>query len=211
MQLRPKTRSRITAVFGALLLLIAGIRAIRHLKVEKNAATSVWEQAAPIAEPVSVASPRAPVSELQAGTSSGPEVIAGSEPEATGDEASALASVVDSQLADFHEGITLGQWVGTRDQSENWQTSDDKAYVACRTYTSTEALPSGLQVTRTLYFYPPDVPTPAVLPTESGQRLINQTCQLAEVKVHVPATVYRNGHFLEQFLKQRLDEKYGPE
>src|SRR5215467_11536396 len=127
MQLRPKTRSRITAVFGALLLLIAGIRAIRHLKVEKNAATSVWEQAAPIAEPVSVASPRAPVSELQAGTSSGPEVIAGSEPEATGDEASALASVVDSQLADFHEGITLGQ-------SENWQTSDDKAYVACRTY-----------------------------------------------------------------------------
>ncbi len=142
--------------------------------------------------------------------SPGPEVIAASpsEPEATDDEGMALASVVDSQLADFHEGIMLGRWVGTRDQSENWQTSDDKAYVACRTYTNTEALPSGLQVTRTLYFYPPDAPTPAVLPTESGQRLIDQTCRLAEVQVRTPATVYRNGHFLEQFLLQHLDEKY---
>jgi hypothetical protein len=212
MQLGPKTSLRTAAILGGLLVLIAGMWAIRHSKVEKAAAAPAGKPAAAVTEAVAAASTPAPVSEPQAGMSPGPEVIAANppEPDAMADEASALASVVDSQLADFHEGITLGQWVGRRDQSESWQTSDDKAYVACRTYTNTEALPSGLRVTRTLYFYPPDAPTPAVLPTESGQRLIDQTCRLAEVKVHVPATVYRNGHFLEQFLQQHLDEKYGP-
>jgi hypothetical protein len=211
MQLRPKTTLRIAAV-GVLLALIAGTWGVRHSKVEKAAAAAAGKPAAAVTEPIAAASTPAPVSEPQAGMSTGPQVTTAypPEPDATGDEASALASVVDSQLADFHEGITLGQWVGSRDQSENWQTSDGKAYVACRTYTNTEALPSGLQVTRTLYFYPPHAPTPAVLPTESGQRLIDQTCRLAELQVRTPTTVYRNGHFLEQFLQQHLGEKYGP-
>jgi hypothetical protein len=210
MQLRPKTTLRIAAGLGVLLALIAGIWAVRHSKVEKAAAAAAGKPAAAVTEPIAAVSTPAPVSEPQAGMSTGPQVttVYSPEPDATGDEASALASVVDSQLAGFHEGITLGQWVGQRDQSENWQTSDDKAYVACRTYTNTEALPSGLQVTRTLYFYPPDAPTTAVLPTESSQRLIDQTCRLAEVKVHIPATLERNGHFLEQFLEKHLDEKY---
>jgi len=144
--------------------------------------------------------------------STGPQVTTAypPEPDATGDEASALASVVDSELADFHEGITLGQWIGAHDRAENWQTSDDKAFVACRTFVKTETLPSGRRVTRMLYFYPPDAPKPAVLPEESGQRLIDQTCRLAELQVRTPTTVYRNGHFLEQFLQQHLGEKYGP-
>jgi hypothetical protein len=212
MPLRPKTPLRIASVLGGPLVLIAGIWAFRHSKVEKAAAVPAGKPAAAVTEPIAAARTPAPVSEPQAGISTGSEVTAEppTEPDATADEASALASVVDSQLADFHEGITLGQWIGTRDQSDNWQTSDDKAYVACRTYTNTEELPSGLQVTRTLYFYPPDAPTPAVLPTEGGQRLMNQTCQLAEVKAHVPATLERDGHLLEQFLQQHLDGKYGP-
>jgi hypothetical protein len=212
MPLRPKTFLRITSVLAALLVLIAGIWAVRNSKVEKAVAAPAAKPAAAITDPVAATRTPAPVSEPHAAVSPSPEVVAvsSSEPDVTAAEASALASVVDSQLADFHEGITLGQWIGTRDKSDNWQTSDDRAYAACRTYTNTEELPSGLQVTRTLYFYPPDAPTPAVLPTESGQRLINQTCQLAEVKAHVPAMLERDGHFLEQFLQQHLDEKYGP-
>lgn len=212
MQLRPKTTLRFATVLGALLLLIAGAWAIRHSNVAKAAAVPTGKPAAHVTEPVAAASPPAPVSEPQDEVSTGPEVIVGylPEPDATADEASSLASMVDSQLADFHEGITLGQWIGTHDQSENWQTSDDKGFVVCRTFIKTETLPFGRQVMRTLYFYPPDAPTPAVLPEESGQRLLNQTCRLAEVQVRTPATVYRNGHFLEQFLQQHLGKKFGP-
>ena len=210
MQLRPKKTLRIPAVLSALLVLIAGTWAIRHSKVERAAAAPERKPPAAVTEPVAAASTPAPVSEPQAGMSTGSEVTAAypPEPDSTGDEATTLASVVDSQIADFHEGIPLGQWIGARDRTENWQTSDDKAFVACRTFTKTETLPSGRQVTRMLYFYPPDVPTPAVLPEQSGQPLLNQTCQLAEVKVHIPATVERNGYFLEQFLQQHLGEKY---
>ena len=212
MQLRPKTTLRIATALGALLVLIGGTWVTRHSKVENAAAAPERKPPAAVTEPVAAASTPASSSEPQAATSTGPDVTTGYPPErdATSEEARALASVVDSQIADFHEGITLGQWIGERDQAENWQTSDDKAFVACRTFTKTETLPSGRQVTRMLYFYPPDVPTPAVLPEQSGQRLLNQTCQLAEVKVHVPATVERNGHFFEQFLQRHLDEKYGP-
>jgi hypothetical protein len=212
MPLRPKISLQIAAVLGALLVLIAGTWACRHFEVRSLAAVPAGKPSPAVAEPVTAASTPAPVSEPQAGMSPGPEVIAASpsEPEADGDEASALASVVDSQLAGFHEGISLGQWIGTRDKSDNWHMSDDKVYLACRTYTNTKALPSGLQVTSTLYFYPPDAPTPAVFPIESGQRLIDRTCRLAEVQVRTPATIYRNGHFLEQFLEQHLGEKYGP-
>jgi hypothetical protein len=213
MSLHPKTTLRVAAALGTLFVLVAGIWAIRHSTAEDTAAVPAEKPAAPVTERIAVAPAPAAVSEPQAGMLTNPEVIAAnpSEPDATADEATALTSVVDSQLADFHEGIALGQWIATRDQSANWQTSDDKAFLVCRAYTNTVALPSGRQVTRTLYFYPPDPPTPPAVPVESGQRLINQTCQLAEVKVHVPATVERNGHFFEQLLQQHLGEKYGPQ
>jgi hypothetical protein len=201
------------AIAAALIVVVAGVRAIRHHKVENVASPPALKGSAtaPTAQPVTASSGTAPVSETHATTSTATQAAAAPapEPDATDQDGNALVSIVDSQLADFREGITLGQWIGTRDQSENWQPSDDKAGFVCRTFTSIETLPSGLQVTRMLYFYPPDAPTPAVLPEESGQGLINQTCQLAEVRVHVPTTVERNGHFFEQTLQKHLDEKYG--
>ena len=81
------------------------------------------------------------------------------------DDETAFVSLAEAEVSQLREGVTLAQWIDLRGKNAGWQTSTEAAYFDCRTLVKTEALPSGRQITRTVYFYPPKAPTPAVFPT----------------------------------------------
>ncbi len=90
------------------------------------------------------------------------------------EDESAFASLAEADVSQLHECIILAQWMDLH-KSEGWETSTDEAYFDCRTLVRTEALPSGRQITRMVYFYPPEAPTPAVFPSLAGQELVDHT------------------------------------
>lgn len=103
----------------------------------------------------------------------------------------------------------MAQWIDLRGKDAGWQTSTEAAYFDCRTLVKTEALPSGRQVTRTVYFYPPKAPTPAVFPTLVGQELLNHSCTLAMIRIQTLTPAEQDGHTFAQALKQLFVKKYG--
>lgn len=121
----------------------------------------------------------------------------------------AFASRAEADVSQLREGVTLAQWMDLNGKSEGWETSTDEAFFDCRTLTKTETLPSGRQITRIVYFYPPQAPTPAIFPALAGQELINKTCLLAMVRVRTPAPADQDGHALAQATQKELAKQYG--
>ena len=124
------------------------------------------------------------------------------------DEA-AFTSLAESEVSQLHEGFTLAQWTDLHGTNEGWAASTDENFFDCRTFVTTETLPSGRQITRTVYFYPPDPPTPAVFPTVAGDVLIDRSCTLALIRVQMRTPAERDGRALAQALQQQLAKKYG--
>jgi len=121
----------------------------------------------------------------------------------------AFVSLAEAEVSQLREGVTLAQWMDLRGTNEGWQTSAEKAYFDCRTLVRTEALPSGRQITRTVYFYPPKAPTPAVFPTLVRRELIKHSCTLAMIRIQTRTPAEQDGHTFAQALKQLFVKKYG--
>jgi len=125
------------------------------------------------------------------------------------EDESAFASLAEADVSQLREGVTLAQWMDLHGKNEGWETSTDEAYFDCRTFVRTEALPSGRQIARMVYFYPPEAPTPAVFPAIGGQELINRTCVLALVRVQTHPPAWQDGRALAQAVQQQFAKKYG--
>lgn len=123
----------------------------------------------------------------------------------------AFAALAEAEVSKLREGITLAQWMDQRGKSEGWAPSADEASFDCRTLAKTTTLPSGRQVTRTVYFYPPETPVPAVFPTMGGQELINQTCTLAMVRIQARTPAWQDSRALTQAFQRKFTKKYGAE
>jgi hypothetical protein len=123
-------------------------------------------------------------------------------------DVTAFSTFANSELAQLHSGVTLGQWLDLH-KSEGWEASTDEAFLDCRTFAKTERLPSGRTITRLAYFFPPEAPTPAVFPTSSGQELVNRDCTLAMVRVQAPAPSQGDGQGFERAFQQQFAQKYG--
>lgn len=105
------------------------------------------------------------------------------------DDASVFASTAESEVTQLREGFTLGQWIGLHGNDAGWERKPNKKLEMtdwprkeCLSYVRRETLPSGAELVRALYFYPPPVPSPVVFPTQSTPELING-CVLAIVLV----------------------------
>jgi hypothetical protein len=112
--------------------------------------------------------------------------------------------------------------------NEGWEKAPEKKlettdwpHKECLSYVKSEALPSGTELVRGLYFYPPPAPSPAIFPTLSGQELI-KGCVLAMVRVEArssssdfdperigEARAAEFGHPLDQAVRERFTKKYG--
>jgi hypothetical protein len=142
-------------------------------------------------------------------------------------DASAFASLAESEVVQLHDGITLTQWLSQRGE-QGWRkipeepiTSTSTPGPECLSYWWTAKLPSGAEVVLAVYFYPPPAPSPAVFPKPGAQDLING-CFLTVVRLEV-ATVTSDlapgpardahaqefGNALDQAVRQRFTKLYG--
>jgi hypothetical protein len=161
---------------------------------------------APEVKPENSVGRSAPISEIQPAPAKPPAIeVTPFDP----NDSVAFATLADAAVAELHDGITLQQWEDSQSNSEDWHPSKDEAFFDCRTLLKTETLASGRQVRHTVYFYPPEAPTPAVFPTASGEDLINRDCKLAMVRVQTAASTDRDGHAFEQGLQEQFVKKYG--
>lgn len=129
------------------------------------------------------------------------------------DDGTFFASLVEMEVSQLNEGITLAKWMDGRGKSDRWETTKPEMLVGgpdeeCLSLRRTDALPSGAIVVRALYFYPPSVPSPAVLPNLTGSALFS-TCTLAWVRVEVEASTSAFGQAMLQAVSKKLTNKYG--
>lgn len=132
------------------------------------------------------------------------------------DDASEFALIAAAEVAQLQDGVTLAKWLETQGKTEGWKKTPEEEprmmgwhRSECLTYSRTDQLPSGAEVTRAVYFYPPPAPSPAVLPKLKGQDLIRQTCVLAIVRIEAEAMSEERGHALDQAARQQLSKQYG--
>jgi hypothetical protein len=129
------------------------------------------------------------------------------------DDGTFFVSLVEMEVSQLNEGITLAKWMEGRGKSERWETTKPEMLVGgpdeeCLSLRRTDALPSGATVVRALYFYPPPVPSPAVFPNLTGSALFS-TCTLAWVRVEVEASSSAFGQAMLQAVSKQLTKRYG--
>lgn len=132
------------------------------------------------------------------------------------DDATAFAQIALNEVAQLRDGVALAKWMETRGKPEGWTRTPEKPLQPtdwhrseCLIYSRTDPLPSGAEVVRAFYFYPPPAPSPAVLPTWKGQELINNTCVLAIVRIEAEAQSEERGRALDEVVRQQLTKQYG--
>jgi len=120
-----------------------------------------------------------------------------------------FASAAEREISRLDGTITPDKWMALRGEKEREETRVVAKGPECLRMEKTEVLPSGGKVTRTVYFYPPPAPSPAVLSTLRGQELIDHTCILAMIRVQTRTPSEQDGRTLAHALKQQLTKKYG--
>jgi hypothetical protein len=129
------------------------------------------------------------------------------------DDETAFASLAESEVSQLQEGITLAKWMDTRGKSERWESAKPEMLVGgpdqeCLSLRRTDLLPSGARIIRALYFYPPPLPTPIVLPTLRGSALFTN-CTFAVVQLEVEASTPAFGQAMTQAVSRQLSKTYG--
>ena len=129
-------------------------------------------------------------------------------------DAAAFSAIAEHEVLQLNQGITLAQWMDAQGK-EDWTKTPEREITAtegprpeCVSYVKKDRLPSGAEMGRALYFYPPTVPSPAIFPTLTGQELI-KTCVLAVVRVEADAPALIRARALDQAVQQQLTEHYG--
>ena len=143
-------------------------------------------------------------------------------------DATAFATIAEHDVSQLQKATTLTTWLNAAGKREQWTkipkqgvTPTSQPGPECLGYWRTDALPSGAEVIRAIYFYPPPAPSPVAFPKGSVEELIN-TCVLAIVRVEAkppvsdfgPALVREArssefGHAVDEAVRQRFTQLYG--
>jgi hypothetical protein len=131
------------------------------------------------------------------------------------DDASGFAQIAATEVSQLRDGITLARWMDTRGKPEGWKRTPEKKITPtdgpgpeCLSYMRVDTLPSGTTVVRTLYFYPPPVPSPATFPASTGQELID-TCLAGSIELDAEAPEVELNHELDRAARLQLAKQYG--
>jgi hypothetical protein len=116
-----------------------------------------------------------------------------------------FASAARDTINQLDGAVTLTQW---KTLHSGEKSSQSKGF-ECLSLEKADTLPSGGQVLRRAYFYPPPAPSPAILPTWSGQELMDRACTLAIIWMETPAPSPEAGHALAEAVELEFTKKYG--
>lgn len=185
------------------LILVAGggaILAILHREAGHNVAAVTVVAKEPVVPTVSQPTPQSEQRQAQP-------------PPSAPDDETAFALIVESEVSQLQQGITLAGWLDARGKSERWETTKPEMLVAgpgeeCLSLRRIDALPSGATIIRALYFNPPPVPSPVVFPTSTGSALFG-ACTLATVRVEAEASTPEIGQAIAHVVSQRFAKIYG--
>jgi len=142
-------------------------------------------------------------------------IVAAQTPKDESADATAFSAIVEHEVSQLNQGITLAKWMDAESNPDDWRRTSEKEITPtdgprqeCLSYMKRERLPSGAEMGRAVYFYPPPPPSPATFPTLSGQELI-KTCVLAVIRVEADAPALVRARTLDQAVQQRLTKQYG--
>jgi hypothetical protein len=127
----------------------------------------------------------------------------------TSDAARSFALLAEHELPELDRRPTLGEWLNLHGATEGWRTSTEPKGLECVTLIKMETLPSGMKVKRAVSFYPPAPPSPAVLPTLTGEQLMDSTCTLAAVSLETRAPTPEIAQAIAQIVQQQFTTTYG--
>lgn len=125
------------------------------------------------------------------------------------DDATAFASIAEREISQLDKTTTLGKWLALHSKDQRWVKSAKAYDLECLSYVKRDWLPSGAILALAVYFYPPRAPSPAVLPTLSGQELMNSACTLGKIRVETEARTPEIGRAIAQAVQQRFSKAYG--
>src|ERR1039458_7198022 len=214
--MQPSSHARRIALFFLIVLAIAGATlVIRHRRAAHKVA------AAPVLAAQAVVPAMNPPEQPPIQPQVQPPTTATADP-------TVFAAAADIETSQLRDGFTLAQWMDLRGKNEGWEKTPEKKlemtdwpHKECLSYVKRETLPSGGDLVRGLYFYPPAAPSPAIFPTQSGQELIKGYV-LGIVRVEAAssssdfdpervgeARAAEFGHPFDQAVRERFTKKYG--
>ena len=142
------------------------------------------------------------------------EVYGQSQPEipnsiAESGDAAGFAKAAERDVSELQDGITVSQWKANHAGQER-EIPPAPGAPECMSLKSTEKLPGGGLITRLVSFYPPDAPTPAILPKWRGKKLIDETCLLGEIRIEMSTASPEGARTSSKAIMQELVRVYGP-
>jgi len=121
-----------------------------------------------------------------------------------------FAVAADRAISELHEGITVNEWTARHPGATKVDPSSIGIGGECVILGETATLSDGTQIARLVSFNPPRAPSPAVLPTLQGERLINETCTMSMVQVEIGVPDEAAGRAVQRTVNQQFVGTYGP-
>ena len=124
-------------------------------------------------------------------------------------DAAGFAKAAERDVSELQDGITVSQWKANHAGQER-EIPPAPGAPECVSLKSTERLPGGGLITRLVLFYPPDAPTPAILPNWRGKKLIDETCLLGQIRIEMSTASPEAARTSSEAIMQELVRVYGP-
>jgi hypothetical protein len=124
-------------------------------------------------------------------------------------DAAGFAKAAERDVSELQDGITVSQWKANHAGQER-DIPPAPGAPECVSLKSTERLSSGGQINRLVSFYPPEAPSPAVLPKSRGKKLTDETCLLGQIRIEMSTASPDAAHASSEAIMQEFVRVYGP-
>jgi len=119
-----------------------------------------------------------------------------------------FAMAAEGAVSELQDGITVSHWKANH-VGQDKEILTEPSTSECVSLKSEARLSDGARIIRLVTFYPPPAPTPAVLPNLRGQRLIDETCVLGQIRIETSVPSADAGHAITEAVEHRFVTNYG--
>ena len=126
------------------------------------------------------------------------------------EDSPSFAVAAERALSELHDGTTVTEWMAHHPGATKIDPASSGVGGECVILVERATLADGAQVARLVSFNPPRAPSPAVLPNQQGQSLINDTCTMSKVQIEVKVSDEAAGRSVQRAVNRQLNSTYGP-